>query len=366
MDVAILVFDRLTALDAVGPYEVLQRVPNTRVRFVAARRGVVRTDQGLGLMADSARDELTSADVLVVPGGIGTRALVDDEATLRWIRAIHERTTWTTSVCTGSLLLGAAGLLRGREATTHWASLDALAQFGATPVTRRVVEQGKILTAAGVSAGIDMALRLAAYVAGDEVAQAIQLGIEYDPEPPYDSWSLWAASDRVRELALTTARPAPDVVIRRSTMRDREPIEAMFARCTPESRYARFLAPVATAPRGYLERALEPSADQEAWVATTRDDRERVVALGNWARHDVGVADLGLIVEGSWQRQGIGTSFLRMLAQRAWSSGVCRLTASVLTESQHVLRMLHAVVGPISTSVDGHVRQVVADRCAGG
>ena len=203
MDIAVLLFDRLTALDAIGPYEVLQRLPGAEVRFVGAERGPVRTEQGmLGLVADYARDEVTSADILVVPGGIGTRPLVDDEPTLEWIRAIDAGSDWTTSVCTGSLLLGAAGLLAGKEATRHWRELDLLSRFGATPVSRRVVEQGKIITAAGVSSGIDMALTLAARVAGDEIAQAIQLGIEYDPQPPFDSGSVAKASKSVYNLAL--------------------------------------------------------------------------------------------------------------------------------------------------------------------
>ena len=202
MDIAILIFDQLTALDAIGPYEVLQRLPGARVRFVAAARGPVRTEQGmLGLIADFALDEVTSADILLVPGGIGTRPLVEDEPTLEWIRAVDAGSDWTTSVCTGSLLLGAAGLLAGKEATTHWRVLDLLRNFGATPVSRRVVEQGKVITAAGVSSGIDMALTLAAHIAGDDVAQAIQLFIEYDPEPPFDSGSTSKASPEVLALA---------------------------------------------------------------------------------------------------------------------------------------------------------------------
>src|SRR5436309_2404072 len=201
MDIAIYIFEKLTALDAIGPYEVLQRLPGATVKFVGAERGPVRTEQGmLGVVRDFTRDEVTSADVLVVPGGIGTRALITDEPTLEWIRAIDAGSAWTTSVCTGSLLLGAAGLLRGKKATTHWAALDMLEQFGAIPTSERVVEQGKIITAAGVSSGIDMALRLAAHIAGDDVAQAIQLGIEYDPQPPFDSGSLAKASDAIREL----------------------------------------------------------------------------------------------------------------------------------------------------------------------
>jgi putative intracellular protease/amidase len=203
VDIAVLVFPRLTALDAIGPYEVLQRLPCAQVRFVAAERGPVRTEQGmLGIVADFDLGEVTGADILVVPGGIGTRALVSDAPTIEWIRAIDAGSTWTTSVCTGSLLLGAAGLLDGLKATTHWAALDLLEPYGATPVSERVVEQGKIITAAGVSSGIDMALRLAAHVAGDEIAQAIQLGIEYDPQPPFDSGSVAKATDAVRNLTL--------------------------------------------------------------------------------------------------------------------------------------------------------------------
>jgi len=203
MDIALLVFPRLTALDAIGPYEVLQRLPGAQVRFVGAERGMVRTEQGmLGIVADYDTSEVTSADILVVPGGIGTRALVSHEPLLEWIRAIDAGSTWTTSVCTGSLLLGAAGLLAGLKATTHWAALDLLEPYGATPVSERVVEQGKIITAAGVSSGIDMALRLAAHVAGDEIAQAIQLGIEYDPQPPFDSGSVAKATEAVRNLTL--------------------------------------------------------------------------------------------------------------------------------------------------------------------
>ena len=201
MDIAIYIFEKLTALDAIGPYEVLQRLPGAKVKFVGAERGPIRTEQGmLGVMRDYSRDEVTSADILVVPGGIGTRPLIEDEPTLEWIRAIDAGSTWTTSVCTGSLLLGAAGLLKGKAATTHWAALDMLAQFGATPTSERVVEQGKIITAAGVSSGIDMALRLAAHVAGDEVAQAIQLAIEYDPQPPFDAGSPTKAPAGVLEL----------------------------------------------------------------------------------------------------------------------------------------------------------------------
>jgi putative intracellular protease/amidase len=196
--VAIPIFDRLTALDAVGPYEVLSRLPGATVSFVAAQPGPKRTENGmLALTADVSFADLPDPEVLVVPGGLGTRALMHDEPTLAWLRGAHQSSQWTTSVCTGSLLLAAAGLLHGLEATTHWLSLDMLAEHGAIPVSRRVVEQGKIITAAGVSAGIDMALTLAAHIAGDKMAQAIQLGIEYDPEPPFRAGSLAVAPPEI-------------------------------------------------------------------------------------------------------------------------------------------------------------------------
>ena len=202
MEIAIPIFDRLTALDAVGPYEVLWRLPDARVRFVAQEPGPKQTETGmLSLTAEAALEDVTSPDVLVVPGGFGTRPLMEDEAMLDWIRGVHETSQWTTSVCTGSLLLAAAGLLDGLEATSHWGALDMLAQYGAKPTQRRVVEQGKIITAAGVSSGIDMALTLAARIAGDEIAQAIQLGIEYDPQPPFDSGSLAKAPENVKQAA---------------------------------------------------------------------------------------------------------------------------------------------------------------------
>jgi transcriptional regulator GlxA family with amidase domain len=190
MKIAIPIFDRVTALDAIGPYEVLSRLPGADLRFLSFEPGPVRTDNGmLALHADGALEDMPDPDVLVVPGGFGTRPLMKDERMLSWVRGAHATSKWTTSVCTGSLVLGAAGLLEGLEATTHWAAVDTLAATGAKPIARRVVQQGKIVTAAGVSAGIDMALFLAGQIAGETVAQAIQLGIEYDPQPPYDAGS---------------------------------------------------------------------------------------------------------------------------------------------------------------------------------
>jgi putative intracellular protease/amidase len=190
MQIAILIFDRLTALDAVGPYEVLSRIPGAELTFVAAEPGPKRTDTDrLALIADAAIEELPDPEVLLVPGGKGNRPLLDDDRVLGWVRAAHAGSSWTTSVCTGSLVLGAAGVLEGKRATSHWAYRDRLADFGAIPAAERVVEDGKIVTAAGVSAGIDLALTLAARIGGDDLAQAIQLGIEYDPDPPFDAGS---------------------------------------------------------------------------------------------------------------------------------------------------------------------------------
>ena len=182
-------FERLTALDAIGPYEVLSRLPGAEVLFVAAQPGSKRTDTGaLALTADRALSEVPQPDIVVVPGGRGTRDQRHDEL-LAWIQQAHQTSRWTTSVCTGALLLGAAGILEGLRATTHWLFFDQLREFGAEPTLERVVEQGKVVTAAGVSSGIDMGLRLAAHLAGDDIAQMIQLGIEYDPQPPFDSGS---------------------------------------------------------------------------------------------------------------------------------------------------------------------------------
>jgi putative intracellular protease/amidase len=202
MDIAIPIFDGITALDAIGPYEVLSRLPEAYVHFLGLEPGAKRTDNGmLRLNADRALTDVPHPDVIVVPGGYGTRALMHDQAMLAWVRGAHETATWTTSVCTGALILGAAGILDGLEATTHWLLLDKLGELGATPVSRRVVEQGKVITAAGVSSGIDMALTLAARIAGDDLAQAIQLAIEYDPQPPFDSGSADNASPEIIELA---------------------------------------------------------------------------------------------------------------------------------------------------------------------
>jgi len=205
MEIAILLFERLTALDAVGPYEVLSRLPGATVRWVAVEPGPKRADAGLALLADHPLEQVTAPDVVVVPGGFGTRTAMQDPQVLEWVRSAHETSTWTTSVCTGSLVLAAAGVLRGVEATTHWNYLEQLRQLGARPLSQRIVHRGKVITAAGVSAGIDMGLRLAQQIAGDTVAQAIQLSIEYDPDPPFETGSPGKSPPEIVELVRRAA-----------------------------------------------------------------------------------------------------------------------------------------------------------------
>ena len=188
--VAIPLFPKFTALDAIGPYEVLQRIPSIEVTFVGHQRGELRSDNGmLGIVADATFEELPQPDVVVFPGGVGTRPLVRDERVLAWVRRAHAATRYTTSVCTGSLVLAAAGLLDGLTATTHWACYPELEALGARPTQQRVVEHLdlRIITAAGVSSGIDMALRLVELLVDRTAAEAAQLMIEYDPQPPFDA-----------------------------------------------------------------------------------------------------------------------------------------------------------------------------------
>ncbi|TDC00941.1 DJ-1/PfpI family protein [Nonomuraea longispora] len=203
MQVAIPLYPRYTALDAVGPYTVLAFAPGWTVTFVAEEAGPVTDDQGtLTLTATASYADMPRPDVIVVPGGLGTLDALSDTALTGWIRQAHEHTTWTTSVCSGSLLLGAAGLLKGVQATTHWALLDLLKEGGAVAVSQRVVKEGKIWTAAGVSAGIDMALTLLAQATDEETAQSVQLAIEYDPQPPFTAGSPDKAPEGTAERAL--------------------------------------------------------------------------------------------------------------------------------------------------------------------
>jgi len=211
VQIAFPLFDRLTALDAIGPYEVLQRLPGATVTFVGTRTGEVRTENGfLGLTVDAHVNDLPRPDVIVVPGGIGSRKAMEDPVLVDWVRTAHGTTRFTTSVCTGSFVLGAAGLLDGLTATTHWSVLKELEACGAEPTMDRVVEHldERIITAAGVSSGIDMALMLAAEIAGEEVAKAIQLSIEYAPEPPFDAGRIAdAPDDRVKMARTGLSRP---------------------------------------------------------------------------------------------------------------------------------------------------------------
>ncbi|MEA3077356.1 MAG: hypothetical protein QOF60_2264 [Actinomycetota bacterium] len=217
MQIAIGLYPRFTALDAIGPYQVLTNLPGAEVVLCAASRGRLSDDNGLlHFDIEHTFDEVPAPDVLLVPGGFITRKIaVEGEPIVEWVRAAHEHTRWTTSVCTGALILGAAGLLRGEKATTHWMAYDELRSFGAEPTEQRVVFAGKIVTGAGVSAGIDLALTLAAEIAGPEVAQAIQLGIEYDPQPPFDSGAPSKASpaivDLVRGVSNTLDNHEPDL-----------------------------------------------------------------------------------------------------------------------------------------------------------
>jgi transcriptional regulator GlxA family with amidase domain len=209
LQVVIPLFERVTALDAVGPYEVLQRIPTLDVTFIGHRKGEVRTENGLlGLTVDATFEEFPEPDVMVVPGGVGSRQLLDDRRVLDWVRDAHQGTRLTTSVCTGSVVLGAAGLLDGLTATTHWSCYAELAATGATPTPARVVEHldERIITAAGVSSGIDMALRLVELLVDGTAARAAQLMIEYDPQPPFDAGALAKADDAVVQRVIEYAQ----------------------------------------------------------------------------------------------------------------------------------------------------------------
>ena len=203
MRIVFFLYEGLTTLDVIGPHDVLSRLPGAEAISVSVDGGPVTADTGaLGLVPTHAIADVATCDVLVVPGGLeGTFAAAADEAILGWIRSVTADATWITSVCTGSLILGAAGLLAGKRATTHWAAIDLLADYGAEPVRERVVVDGNVVTGAGVSAGIDMALTLAAAIAGDDTARALQLGIEYDPAPPFDCGSPAKATPELIELA---------------------------------------------------------------------------------------------------------------------------------------------------------------------
>lgn len=214
MQIVFFFYDGMNALDAIGPHEILCDLPGATVIHAAKQRGLIRTDSGLVLNAEHSLSEVTHADILVVPGASSATTFRQDPEILDWLRRMHATSTWTTSVCTGSLILGAAGILSGLRATSHWAVLDRLSFFDALPTQERVVEDGKVITAAGVSAGIDMALTLAAKVAGRRFAESMQLGIEYDPAPPFDVGSPDKADPAIRkelrERLLNLFEPIPE------------------------------------------------------------------------------------------------------------------------------------------------------------
>ncbi|GAB3466379.1 DJ-1/PfpI family protein [Actinophytocola sediminis] len=203
MDIAFVLYDSFTALDLVGPYETLSGHPSVSPRFVAERTGPVRADNGLTVYADVTFAELPRPDVIVVPGSSRWAAALTDTALLDWLAAAHPTATWTASVCSGSTLLAKAGILTGRPATTHWGVRATLAELGAQVSHERVVRDGSVITGAGVSAGIDLGLTLAAELWGAEVARVVQLMLEYDPRPPFDTGSPEKATPT--QLATATA-----------------------------------------------------------------------------------------------------------------------------------------------------------------
>jgi cyclohexyl-isocyanide hydratase len=204
--IGMLIFPRLTQLDLTGPYEVLARLPDTKVDLVARTLDPVTTDRGMQIVPTVTYDTCPPLDIVMVPGGPGQQDLMEDETALSFLRRQAAGAEYVTSVCTGSLVLAAAGLLKGKRATSHWAAVEHLALMGAVPVREQVVVDGNIVTGAGVTSGIDFALRLAAILAGEQVAREIQLQIEYEPEPPFDSGSPERASPET--LATVKARLA--------------------------------------------------------------------------------------------------------------------------------------------------------------
>ena len=202
MEIAVLIYDDVNALDVIGPCEVLSKVPDVIIKYVSKEPGPKSTDIGIKLIAEFSLEQIQQPDILLVPGGQGIKSLTTDKQVIDWVKNCHANTKWTVSVCTGALLLGVAGILKGHKATTHWVRLPCLEDFDAKPQEERVVIDGKIVTSAGVSAGIDMALTLVNLIAGETTAKAIQLAIEYDPAPPFDSGSPDKASEEIFEMVV--------------------------------------------------------------------------------------------------------------------------------------------------------------------
>jgi transcriptional regulator GlxA family with amidase domain len=189
MKIAILLFDNFTALDVAGPYEVLSNIPNSKIYFVAVKPGLYKNSQGIQIMAEYSLNDITDPEIVVIPGGFGIDSILKNTEILNWIKTVNEKSQWTTSVCSGALLLAEAGILNNRKATTHWNRVEQLKDYPVEFVNERYVKDGKIITSAGVSAGIDMALYLTSLVINENFAKAVQLAIEYDPKPPFDSGS---------------------------------------------------------------------------------------------------------------------------------------------------------------------------------
>ena len=190
MKIAILLYEKVTALDFVGPYEVLSRIPNAEVCFVGAKKGQIADAGGLKFYAEFSLEDISQADILLIPGGFGIDALLHDTILISWIKQIDKTTQWTASVCSGVLLLAEAGIIKGKRCTTHWRRKEQLKKYNIEFVDSRYVQDGKYITSAGVSAGIDMALFLAGKIIGDKGAMMIQRGIEYNPMPPYSYESI--------------------------------------------------------------------------------------------------------------------------------------------------------------------------------
>jgi transcriptional regulator GlxA family with amidase domain len=200
MKIAILLFDNYTALDVVGPYEVLSNIPNSKIYFTAEKPGLYKNNKGIQIFADCSLNDIEYPEIVVIPGGFGIDAILDNKEILKWVNAVHKKSQWTTSVCSGSLLLVAAGILNGRKVTTHWNRVEQLKKYPVEFVNERYVKDGKIITSAGVSAGIDMALYLVSLVVNENFAKAVQLAIEYDPKPPFDSGSPEKAHKEIVEM----------------------------------------------------------------------------------------------------------------------------------------------------------------------